>query len=122
MAFIFGLSSVSHPPALPQGTDKDLHALLYSGLGILLIRALARGRRAGVTGRIVVAAVVIATLYGVTDEFHQYFVPPRQVEALDVMADGIGASAAAIACTRGRAPASGAAPGGEKNAGIIRGC
>jgi VanZ family protein len=96
MAFIFGLSSVSTPPALPQGTDKDLHALLYAGLGIVLVRALAGGVRRRVTGGVAILAVVIATLYGVTDEFHQYFVPPRQVEALDVAADGIGAAVSAI--------------------------
>jgi VanZ family protein len=29
-------------------------------------------------------------LYGVSDEFHQYFVPGRSVEALDVLADALG--------------------------------
>jgi VanZ family protein len=43
-----------------------------------------------------VGATAIAALYGVTDEFHQYFVPPRQVEALDVVADTIGAAIAAF--------------------------
>jgi VanZ family protein len=40
---------------------------------------------------------LVAGAYGVSDEFHQYFVPPRQVEALDVVADTIGAAAAAFA-------------------------
>ena len=44
---------------------------------------------------IAAAAVVVATLYGISDEFHQYFVPPRQVEVRDVLADAIGASLAA---------------------------
>ena len=45
MAFIFGLSSISHTPSLPHGSDKGLHALLYSGLGALFARARAGGWR-----------------------------------------------------------------------------
>ena len=97
MAFIFALSSVSEPPPLPEGSDKHLHALLYAGLGALLVRAWAGGlvgRR--IRGTAVVAAVTIAALYGVSDEFHQWFVPPRAVEAGDVAADTIGAAVAAL--------------------------
>ena len=95
MAFIFTLSSISHPPALPAGSDKTLHAMLYAGLGGLFARALACGWR-GVTPQIVVATIVFAALYGASDELHQFFNPPRNVEALDVLADTIGGSLAAI--------------------------
>jgi VanZ family protein len=95
MVLIFALSSVSHPPATPAGSDKVLHALLYAGLGALVTRALARGWR-GVTLRIVVAATVFGAIYGVSDELHQRFNPPRSVEALDVLADTIGSGLAAI--------------------------
>ena len=44
MAFIFALSSISHPPPLPGQSDKLLHGLLYGGLGALFARAVA-GRR-----------------------------------------------------------------------------
>jgi len=97
MAFIFGLSSVSNTPDLPGGSDKGLHAVLYAGLGALLIRALAGGLRRPITLAMALAATVIGGLYGVSDEFHQHFVPPRQVEALDVVADTIGAGTAAFA-------------------------
>jgi VanZ family protein len=96
MGFIFVLSSITETPALPEGADKNLHALLYFGLGILLMRALSGAVRARVTLSTAVAATVIAGLYGVSDEFHQFFVPPRQMEALDVAADTIGAAAAAF--------------------------
>lgn len=96
MAFIFVLSSISRPPGLPAGlTDKSAHALLYGGLGALLVRALAGGWRRPVTRGIAVTAVVAATVYGVTDEIHQHFVPPRQSEPADVLADALGAAAAA---------------------------
>jgi VanZ family protein len=96
MAFIFTLSSISQPPSLPEGSDKNLHALLYAGLGALLVRAWSGGllgRR--VTATAVTVAVTIAALYGISDEFHQWFVPPRTVEAADVAADTIGAAVAA---------------------------
>jgi VanZ family protein len=96
MAFIFGLSSVSHPPSLPGGADKPLHSLLYGGLGFLFARAVAGGM-----GRVkpvhVLASVVFGALYGASDELHQYFNPPRNVELLDVVADAVGAAAGAAA-------------------------
>jgi VanZ family protein len=96
MAFIFALSSMTDTPTLPDGADKNVHGLLYFGLGILIMRALSGAVRARVTLTTAVAATAIAGLYGVTDEVHQYFVPPRQVEALDVAADTIGAAVAAF--------------------------
>src|SRR4051795_3605108 len=97
MAGIFGLSSLPDTPALPGGSDKGLHAVLYAGLGVLLVRALAGGLRRRITVTIALAATLIAGAYGVSDEFHQHFVPPRQVEGLDVVADTIGAGVAAFA-------------------------
>lgn len=35
-------------------------------------------------------ALVIAFMYGISDEIHQYFVPGRQANIFDVVADGIG--------------------------------
>jgi len=96
MMLIFWLSSISRPPDLPSGvSDKGAHVLLYSGLGALLVRARAGGWRRPVTLGIAAAAIVVATLYGITDEIHQHFVPPREVEVRDILADAIGASLAA---------------------------
>lgn len=58
----------------------------------LLLRALAGGRLAGVTWKRGIAAIVLATLYGVSDEFHQLFVPGRSADPYDVLADGVGAT------------------------------
>jgi len=96
MMFIFWLSSISRPPELPSGvSDKAAHVLLYSGLGALLVRARAGGWWRQVTLGMAAMAIVVATLYGVSDEIHQAFVPPRQVEAGDILADAVGASLAA---------------------------
>ncbi len=96
MAFIFSLSSISRPPDLPaEMSDKTGHMLLYSGLSALLVRALAGGWRSRVTPLVACLAIVIATVYGVTDEVHQHFTPPRQMDGWDVLADAAGASIAA---------------------------
>ncbi len=96
MALIFALSSISRPPATPAGTDKLLHALLYAGLGLLFARAWSGGwtRVAPIA---IVVTMIFGTLYGASDELHQYFNPPRQVEAADLLADAAGATLGAAA-------------------------
>jgi VanZ family protein len=90
-ALIFGFSSVSDVPPLPGGmSDKVAHALLYSGLGFLVARALAGGRR--VTWWVVLGTIAAVTLYGLSDETHQLFVPHREFDLKDLAADGTGAS------------------------------
>ena len=97
MALIFGLSSLSRTPTFVSTVDKYMHALLYAGFGALLVRALAGGWHRRVTVAVVATTILIAAVYGVSDEFHQSFVPHRSVEAMDVVADTVGASIAAIA-------------------------
>ncbi len=97
-AIIFALSSLSTLPAPPGGfTDKHAHLTVYGVLGALLVWGLTDRSLAGTTWRIAAAAVVLATLYGASDEWHQSFVPGREVSALDLAADGAGAAIAAVA-------------------------
>jgi VanZ family protein len=94
MAFIFIASSIPQPPDVATWLpDKLAHGLLYAGLGGLLVRGLTGGWTRPVTLRVALAAVAIATLYGVTDEIHQSFVPKRNVDVFDVVADFAGAAA-----------------------------
>jgi VanZ family protein len=96
MAALFYVSSLSTIPGPPPGfTDKHEHFFFYGILGALTLRALARGewRRVGLLT--VVGAIVISSLYGVTDEFHQRFVPGRDYDVLDMLADGVGSATAA---------------------------
>jgi VanZ family protein len=90
-ALIFALSSVSTVPPLPAGmSDKTAHAILYSGLGLLVARALAGGLGRPVPLRVVVLVLVFAALYGLSDEFHQRFVPHREFDLKDMAADVVG--------------------------------
>ena len=72
------------------------HALLYSGLGRAVgARAVRRmaARRAPARR----AGHLFGAIYGASDELHQHFVPPRNVEVADVVADTIGAGGTAAA-------------------------
>jgi VanZ family protein len=91
-AAIFVVSSLSQVPALPgQPSDKTLHTLAYSGLALVLIRALSRAAWRGVTTTSLLAAFALTVLYGCTDELHQSFVPGRTSDVWDVVADTVGA-------------------------------
>ena len=98
MAVLFILSSFSKLPAPPAGIDdKHEHFFFYGILGALTLRALARGEWSRITRLTVVVASIISGLYGVSDEFHQRFVPGRDFEGLDMIADAAGATVAALA-------------------------
>jgi VanZ family protein len=95
-ALIFYLSSIPSLPAPPGPfSDKHFHFMSYAVLAALLVRALASARLRNVTGRVAITALLLATLYGVTDEIHQMFVPGRTAAFDDLAADALGALAAA---------------------------
>lgn len=96
-ALIFALSSVSGLPAPPGGlTDKHAHLITYAVLCACLVWGLTDRAPARTTWGIAAAAVVLAALYGASDEWHQSFVPGRESSTLDLAADAAGAVLAAV--------------------------
>jgi VanZ family protein len=96
MALIFWLSSRAVPSRLdPLLPDKIVHACVYAGLSALLVRALAGGWRGTISMGQAAAAAALAALYGMSDELHQSFVPARDADMMDLLADTIGAIVAA---------------------------
>jgi VanZ family protein len=93
MAFIFAASSVPGTQLPGRFWDKLVHFVVYALLGVLFMLPLSGGRLDGVTRRSAVAALVLSMLYGVSDELHQTFTPNRTADAMDVVADTLGASA-----------------------------
>ncbi len=96
MALIFFLSSQPDVPApdLFSQQDKAAHLLVFGVLGLLLAFALTPP--AAASWRRVLLITALVTVYGVTDELHQYFVPGREASAWDVLADGVGGFLAAL--------------------------
>ncbi|HUU43612.1 MAG TPA: VanZ family protein [Planctomycetota bacterium] len=74
--------------------DKLLHVAAYGVLAMLLFRALWADETRPTPTAVLVLAVVLATLYGVSDEFHQIFTG-REFDVWDMAANGLGAAAAA---------------------------
>jgi VanZ family protein len=94
MALIFVLSAqpglrVSSDDAVDGPVRQIAHVVIYAGLAVLLVRALAW--RGDVTWTVMAAAFGIAFLYGVTDELHQSTVPNRTGQAADLVWDAAGA-------------------------------
>ena len=96
MAVLFAASSASDTSAVPPVfTDTILHVGAYAALGLTVFRAFADARFERMTPLRALAAVLFCILYGVSDEFHQSFVPGRTPDVKDLVADGVGAAAGA---------------------------
>ncbi len=89
-ALIFALSSVPDLGTGLGGWDtllrKIAHAGEYAVLGALLVRATSR---AGL-------AFALGTLYAVSDEIHQAFVPGRMGSPVDVAIDALGVACGVV--------------------------
>jgi len=99
MVVIFLASSIPGN-TLPDAGSWDLtlkkggHVLGYAFLGATLLRGLSLASPPGPAQ--VALAVVLAAVYGVTDELHQVLTPGRRPSALDVLIDSAGACLGAI--------------------------
>lgn len=93
MALIFAMSSREQFPETFGVSIFMLsivaHLFLYGVLATLLLIAFERDGRATRTARL--AAIGGAILYGISDEFHQSFVPGRDASLFDVGVNTIGA-------------------------------
>ena len=100
MAVIFMASSIPGS-TLPDAGSWDLtfkkggHILGYAFLGAALLRGLSLGGPPAPAQ--VALAVVLASLYGVTDELHQVLTPGRGPSGRDVLIDAAGACLGAVA-------------------------
>lgn len=101
-AVLFGLSSIpGHeiPTFEFSYSDKVAHCGIYGVMGALCFRALRLTTRLRVVTAILVVPLIVLA-YGISDEFHQMFVPQRSSDVLDVVADVIGGGLGAIFASR----------------------
>ena len=89
MGMIFLFSSFSPPIKAPSFSfaDKLAHVLAYGLLASLIYFAREKSR---VDFHPIFIPFSIAFLYGVSDEVHQYFVPGRDADVFDAVADAVG--------------------------------
>ena len=97
MGLIFTLSSQPRDSLVPVGNsfievlfdfigkyhgDKVIHAFLYFTLALFYLVARPHHKK---------ETIIIAILYGMSDEYHQSFVPGRSCDIFDLIADSAGA-------------------------------
>jgi VanZ family protein len=97
MTAIFIASGTPNLTTLPAGLSDHLwHFIAYAALGAMLIRAVSGAAWAAVSVSRAWVAWLLAVGYGLTDEFHQSFVPGRFPAADDWAADALGAGVAIL--------------------------
>ncbi len=96
MSVVFFFSSLPRLGPLGGVPDWISHPVEYGVGAALVCRALAGGLRRPLSAGAAVAATLLVTAYGVSDEYHQSFVPGREADPLDVAKDLLGATAGTV--------------------------
>ena len=95
LLLIFSASAIQTLPVVkfPLSPDKIAHAGIYFVLCMLGRRAFHHQERSPwLKERSLLAALLLAVVYGALDEVHQMYVPGRSPDIYDVLADSLGAS------------------------------
>lgn len=98
LSTLFPNLSPGHVVDIAMLVRKLGHLSEYFILAVLLMRAFGNQAGAGSEKRRALYAAGIATLYAISDEWHQSFVPSRTSSAQDVLIDAIGAISGACLC------------------------
>ncbi|MBT8374729.1 MAG: VanZ family protein [Deltaproteobacteria bacterium] len=83
--------SIESVPELPY-SDKLLHFFAYAVLGTLFYRAYKTLQFNNNLKLLIIISILSSSLYGISDEIHQYFVPFRSAEWMDVFANILGSA------------------------------
>jgi VanZ family protein len=89
MGFIFFLSHQSgdtlHLPSIP-GIDKVGHMAVYGLLAVTVLWFLGSAKQVD-PAVVTLKTVLLCAIYGLSDEWHQSFIPTRMVSGYDLLAD-----------------------------------
>jgi len=90
--FIFVQSHQPTPKSMPSipHIDKFIHFSVYGILGILFYRAFKSSGLKNKRKTIIALSIILTGLYGLSDELHQYFLPYRDADLFDAIADFCG--------------------------------
>ncbi len=95
LVFFTTLPQITPPDLGFTLSDKVLHFGAYLLFGLFWYKVFALGYKGG-KASIYLILFVYGSLFGFLDEYHQYFVPNRRMEAGDIAADILGISVAII--------------------------
>jgi len=98
MGLIFFVSSVPQGKVVSIFSFQDIvfHIFAYLILALFFSRALKNTNPDITVAQAVIFTIAFGIVYGLSDEFHQSFVPGRSVSGFDVFLDGIGSIAGSI--------------------------
>ena len=82
-------------PSIPH-MDKLAHTGAYALLGFLFFRVFQTTSIQKNAVLLVIFSALASSLYGISDEIHQYFVPSRTADIVDVLADAAGSVLGAV--------------------------
>jgi VanZ family protein len=91
---IFVQSSIGNMNVIDLGfsfQDKLFHFIVFGFLAILMARSFKKSKLKFFNKYYLILAIILTGLYGVIDEYHQYFVPGRFSTVGDWAADLLGA-------------------------------
>ncbi len=81
---------------LPSHSDKLIHFIVFGFLCLMICWTLSSVTLSNKGIYKIILAIGIASLYGASDEFHQFFTPNRSVDIFDWLADTGGAITAGL--------------------------
>jgi VanZ family protein len=87
------LSHQSQPPGIRLGLNPLLHFIEYAIFATTLVWGRSTGLRRRIENRQLIWLWLLGTLFALSDEFHQSFVPNRVPSAEDFLLDVAGISA-----------------------------
>jgi VanZ family protein len=91
---LFILSSIPYPPPVILNLSHEdliMHATVYGVFGFFMARAFYyQTGYLRLKQNLLLFTFLVGTIYGISDEIHQYFVPGRVSDILDVLADSVG--------------------------------
>ncbi|MDZ4861471.1 MAG: VanZ family protein [Candidatus Hydrogenedentes bacterium] len=98
---IWQMSSDTTPPTWKfpwqiEGLDKVFHAVVYAVLGAIVSVGMRRSGKPVSPWAQCFVPVLFATFYGLSDEVHQLYVPSRNFDIGDLLADMAGATMAQV--------------------------
>lgn len=76
--------------------DKIVHFCIFAALGWFLARGMYLARTGALSRHYGLWAMLIGTVFGASDEWHQSFVPGRHADWADLLADVLGIISAVI--------------------------
>ena len=89
---IFIQSSYPSPEDVPDIPyfDKFLHFSAYALLGFLFVRAYRTLRIKDNLNLVIILSILSSSIYGISDELHQHYVPFRDADMMDAFMDMLG--------------------------------